>query len=71
MKILQFSLINIMYRRIQLPEEDFEEQNMKDMKFMICKKSSKHPLIHQYYDWIKGARHALENDYVSFSFECT
>lgn len=33
---------------------------------MKCKTTSKHPLILKYHQWMKGASHILERDYVSF-----
>lgn len=49
-----------------MPQEEFENQNVRDINYVISKKTSKHKYILEFNRWMIGARHALDRDYVRF-----
>lgn len=67
-KVFQLAVINIIYHRLNIPEEQFEERSICGVKYIVSNKTSEHELIQKYHMSIKGAFEVFEKDKVSCVF---
>lgn len=65
-KILPLCVVNILFHRINIDRNEFKKNKVDEFEYMIHKPTAKNAIIKNYWGWVKGARDAIEKNYVSY-----
>lgn len=64
--LLRVAILNIMYRRIPIPEEEFKTKEFEKIPFVVFKRNSKNPIIRNYHGVANALVEAIDKNYVNF-----
>lgn len=62
--LIRIAVLNILYRRIPLSEDEFKSKEFEDVPFVVFKRKAKNPILRKYHGWAAALIDAIDKNYV-------